>query len=117
MRVLPLALVLLSLTASADVLEGRVVSVADGDTITILNSNRQQHRIRLAGIDAPEKGQPYGQRSKQHLADLAFGKDAKADRYKIDRYGRDVCNAYQRQGCRSSAARCRASLVVSQVRS
>jgi endonuclease YncB( thermonuclease family) len=42
-------------TAWAEVLEGRVVSVADGDTITLLDSNRQQHRIRLAGIDAPEK--------------------------------------------------------------
>ncbi len=69
------ALALLSLTASAEVLEGRVASIADGDTITLLDSNRQQHRIRLAGIDAPEKGQPFGQRSKQHLAELAFGKD------------------------------------------
>ncbi len=89
-----LLLALCSSTAWADVLEGRVVGVADGDTITLLDSNRQQHRIRLAGIDAPEKKQPFGQRSKQHLADLAFGKDAKADCYKIDRYGRDVCNVY-----------------------
>jgi endonuclease YncB( thermonuclease family) len=68
--------------------------VADGDTITMLDSNRQQHRIRLAGIDAPEKAQPFGQRSKQHLAQLAFGKDAKADCYKGDRYDRDVCTVY-----------------------
>jgi endonuclease YncB( thermonuclease family) len=71
-----------------------VVGVADGDTITLLDSNRQQHRIRLAGIDAPEKAQPFGQRSKQHLSDLAFGKQAKADCYKIDRYDRDVCTVY-----------------------
>jgi endonuclease YncB( thermonuclease family) len=67
------------------IVERRVVSVADGDTITLLDSNRQQHRIRLAGIDAPEKAQPFGQRSKQHLSELAFGKEAKADCYKVDR--------------------------------
>jgi endonuclease YncB( thermonuclease family) len=70
-------LVLLALcgpTAWADVLEGRVVTVADGDTITLLDSNRQQHRIRLAGIDAPEKAQPFGQRSKQHLSELAWSR-------------------------------------------
>ncbi len=83
-----------SVAASADVFEGRVVGVTDGDTITILDAQRQQHKIRLAGIDAPEKGQPYGQRSKQHLADLAFGKDAKAECYKRDRYGREVCTVY-----------------------
>ena len=83
-----------SITVWAEILEGTVVGVADGDTLTLLDSNRQQHRIRLAGIDAPEKAQPFGQRSKQHLADLAFGKDAKADCYKIDHYDRDVCTVY-----------------------
>ena len=78
----------------ADVLEGRVVSVADGDTSTLLDSNRQHHRIRLAGIDAPEKVQPFGQRSKQHLSELAFGKDGKADCHKIDRYDRGVCTVF-----------------------
>jgi endonuclease YncB( thermonuclease family) len=68
-----------------------VVGVADGDTITLLDRNRQEHKIRLAGIDAP---QPYGQRSKQHLADLAFGKEAKADCYNVDRYDRDVGTVY-----------------------
>jgi hypothetical protein len=55
----------------------RPAGVTDGDTITMLHDNRFQHRIRLAGIDSPEKAQPFGQRSKQHLADLAIGKDAK----------------------------------------
>ena len=89
-----LAFALWCLTVCADVLERRVVAVADGDTIMLLDSNRQQHTIRLAGIDAPEKAQPYGQRSKQHLSDLAFGKGAKADCYKIDRYDRDVCTVF-----------------------
>ena len=96
MRSLVLAFCVLCsfVASSAGILESKVVGVADGGTITLLDSDRQQHRIRLAGIDAPEKGQPYGQRSKQHLADLAFGKDAKADCYKIDRYDRDVCTVY-----------------------
>jgi endonuclease YncB( thermonuclease family) len=71
-----------------------VVSFADGDTLTLLDGNHQQHRIRIAGIDALEKGQPFGERSKQHLAILAFGRAAKADCYKVDRYDRDVCNVY-----------------------
>jgi hypothetical protein len=49
----------------AEVLEGGVVAVADGDTITLLDSNRQQHESRLAGVDTPEKAQPFGQRSKR----------------------------------------------------
>jgi endonuclease YncB( thermonuclease family) len=56
-------------------LSGRVVGVADGDTITVLGLNRVQHRIRLAGIDAPEKSQAYGQVSKQHLSALVFGQN------------------------------------------
>jgi endonuclease YncB( thermonuclease family) len=74
----------------AEVVEGRVVGVADGDTITLLDKHYHQHRIRIAGIDAPELGQPFGRRSKQHMAQLAFGRDAKADCYKVDRYDRDV---------------------------
>jgi endonuclease YncB( thermonuclease family) len=72
-----LAFALWCVTVGADPLEGRVVAVADGGTITLLDSNRQQHRIRLAGIDAPEKAQPFGQRLKQHLAELVFGKNRK----------------------------------------
>ena len=71
-----------------------MVGVVDGDTITLLDSNRQQHRIRVAGIDPPEKAQPYGQWSKQYLSELAFGKGTKADCYKVDRYDRDVCAVY-----------------------
>jgi endonuclease YncB( thermonuclease family) len=56
--VLLLLLGFASATGRAEVLEGRVVAVADGDTITLLDRNRQQHKIRLAGIDAPEKAQP-----------------------------------------------------------
>ena len=74
------------------VITGRVVGVADGDTLTLLDSEQRQHIIRLDGIDAPEKGQPFGQASKRHLSDLAFGRNATADCHKVDRYRRNVCN-------------------------
>jgi endonuclease YncB( thermonuclease family) len=53
---------------------GRVTGVADGDTVTVLDGSNIQHKIRLAGIDAPEKKQAYGNRSKQRLSDLIFDK-------------------------------------------
>lgn len=73
-----------------EILEGKVVSVADGDTITVLDSNKIQHKIRLSGIDAPERGQAFGNVSKQHLANLVFGKAVKVETTKKDRYGRSV---------------------------
>lgn len=72
-------------------LDGTIVGVADGDTVTLLDASRTQHRIRLDGIDAPERKQPYGQRARQSLADLAHGRAARADCPKVDRYGRAVC--------------------------
>ncbi len=59
---------LLASTAYADILTGRVVGVADGDTITVLDADDQQHKIRLGGIDAPEKAQPFGQRAKERMS-------------------------------------------------
>ena len=76
--------------AWAATLEGRVVGVADGDTITILDTTNTQHKIRLAGIDAPEKRQPFGNVSKQSLSDLVFGKQVVVDYQKLDRYDRVV---------------------------
>ena len=78
-------------TSSAYELTGRVVSVADGDTVTLLDANLRQHRIRLSGIDAPEKRQPFGNRSRLHLGALVFGKQVTADCPKKDRYKRAVC--------------------------
>ncbi len=72
----------------ADVLVGRVVAVADGDTVTVLDDSRQQHRIRLVGIDAPENRQPYGHRARQHLAERVFQRDVEVEYDKRDRYGR-----------------------------
>lgn len=81
----------LPLSAIAAEWQGTVVGVADGDTLTLLDSSKTQHRIRLDGIDAPERTQPYGQRARQSLAALAHGRAARADCPKIDRYGRAVC--------------------------
>lgn len=89
--ILPLVLVVVYQLAAAETLTGRVVAVADGDTLTILDASNQQHRIRVAGIDAPEKKQAFGQRSKMSLGDLAFGMPAIADCRETDRYGRAVC--------------------------
>jgi len=69
---------------------GRVVGVADGDTITVLDAGEMQHKIRLMGIDAPEKAMPFGQRSKQNLSNLVFGKEVQLDIRSIDRYKREV---------------------------
>lgn len=76
--------------AHADVLVGHVVGVSDGDTITVLDDNKQRHVIRLMGIDAPEKAQAYGQKAKQSLSDLVFDRDVSVTWFKRDRYGRTV---------------------------
>lgn len=78
-------------TSSAYELTGRIVSIADGDTVTLLDTNLRQHKIRLSGIDAPEKRQPFGNRSRLHLGALVFGRQVMAHCPKTDRYKRAVC--------------------------
>ncbi len=78
---------LVVLPAEADIL-GKVVTVTDGDTIRVLDADSVQHKIRLAGIDAPEKAQPFGNASRQHLASIVAGKDVRVETTKKDRYGR-----------------------------
>ena len=74
----------------ANVLLGHVVAVSDGDTITVIDDNKQKHVIRLMGIDAPEKTQAFGQKAKESLSDLVFNKDVSVTWFKRDRYGRTV---------------------------
>ena len=76
--------------SQAATITGMVVSVADGETVTVLDAGKVQHKIRLGGIDAPEKAQPFGQQSKQSLSDLVYGKAVMVDTGKTDRYGREV---------------------------
>jgi endonuclease YncB( thermonuclease family) len=90
-RLLVTLLLAFALPAAAVTIEGKVVFVADGDTITILDAAKAQHRIRIHGIDAPEKAQAFEQRSKESMSRLAFGMEAKADCHKKDRYERRVC--------------------------
>lgn len=88
--VLLVVVAFLSSFATAEVLHGEVTGVTDGDTITLLNSQKQQHKIRLGGIDAPEKAQPFGRRSMQSLSELVFGRTVSVEVNKRDRYGRLV---------------------------
>lgn len=81
---------LLTFTAQATTLTGKVVSIADGDTLTILTDSREQVKIRLAGIDTPEKAQPFGTKAKQALAALTFNKQVRVDVETKDKYGRTV---------------------------
>ncbi len=70
-------LVLISLTAFGDTLTGKVGRVVDGDTLYVLDANYKEHKIRLAGIDAPERKQAYGLASRKHLASLVAGQQVK----------------------------------------
>ncbi|WP_224994316.1 thermonuclease family protein [Cesiribacter sp. SM1] len=74
--------------------KGRVVGVSDGDTFTLLTPDKQQIKVRLSEIDAPESAQPYGTRAKQVLSDLIFQKDITVVKEDIDRYGRLVGHIY-----------------------
>ena len=76
--------------AGAQTLTGRVVRVADGDTVTVLDSSNSQRRIRLEGIDAPESHQAFGTQSKKNLSEMIFGKDVMVVYQKTDQYGRLV---------------------------
>ncbi len=71
--------------SAASVLEGTVVKIADGDTITVLDSNKVQHRVRIAGIDAPEKGQAFGNASGKRLGELVERKKVRVEFSKHDR--------------------------------
>jgi endonuclease YncB( thermonuclease family) len=72
----------------ADRLTGKVVSVTDGDTIKILTKNKTLYKIRLNGIDAPEKSQAFGKKSKANLSQLVAGRIVDIHYKKKDRYGR-----------------------------
>lgn len=75
---------------AVDFVEGEVVAITDGDTLTVLDRDKRQHRVRLLGIDAPERSQDFGERSRQSLADLVFRKQVHVVVPKLDRYGRKL---------------------------
>jgi endonuclease YncB( thermonuclease family) len=79
--------------AAAEQFTGKVVGVSDGDTLTVLvqrDQSLEQIKVRVSGIDAPEKAQAFGDRSKQGLSDCAFAKKVQVEVIKLDRYGRSV---------------------------
>jgi endonuclease YncB( thermonuclease family) len=89
-RIYVIALLSFCFSLEAATLQGKVVSVADGDTITVLDSQKAQHKIRLQGIDAPERAQAFGNKSKQSLHEMVHGKQVTVDYQKKDKYGRVV---------------------------
>lgn len=73
---------------------GKVVGVHDGDTLTLLDEKKVQYKVRFNGIDAPELKQDFGNKSKESLSDLVFGKTATIFCPKVDKYGRRVCTVF-----------------------
>ena len=86
-----------SLSVEGGTLEGRIVGIQDGDTVTLLDAFKTQHKIRLVGIDAPESDQPFGQRSKQSLSAMIFGKGVRVEFTKRDRYRRILGKIFRGQ--------------------
>jgi len=82
-------LIVLLALVSPWALADQVIGVADGDTLTVLHDGRSL-RIRLGNIDAPEKKQAFGERSKQSLSELCYRREAEYTIQTIDRYGRSV---------------------------
>lgn len=96
-----IVVLLFGFNVDAAVLLGKVVAVSDGDTIVVLDAQNQRHKIRLAGIDAPEKSQPYGQQAKRRLSAAIAGKTVQVEWTKHDRYRRivGVVRYSQCEGC------------------
>lgn len=82
-----ISLLIVTYPVSADI-NGRIVRVLDGDTVEILGEGNQLKRVRLAGIDAPEKNQPFGQRSRQKLSSMVTQRIVTVTGEDEDRYGR-----------------------------
>jgi endonuclease YncB( thermonuclease family) len=85
-----LVLLLLASAAHAETLSGRVLSVENGAMMTVEDAKKKRHKVRLSGVDAPEKAQAFGKQSGQHLARLVDGKPVMVTFKKYDRYGRIV---------------------------
>ena len=94
-RTLAITLLLASTTHANDTFYGKVVSIADGDTLTVL-VDRQQVKVRLEGIDCPEKGQPFGTKAKQALSELVFGKTVAVRSIGTDKYKRTLGRVFVR---------------------
>jgi endonuclease YncB( thermonuclease family) len=99
LRALPVVLALAAVILFAGAkphytLTGKVVAISDGDTLTVLDDSKTQHKIRLAGIDAPEKAQAFGNRAREALGDKVFQQSVRVEVIDIDRYKREVGRIY-----------------------
>ena len=92
--VLQLALPVSSLALS---FTGKVVGVIDGDTVDVMH-NGQAERIRLNGVDCPEKRQAFGSKAKLFTSEMVFGKEVTVQGYRLDRYGRTIGDVLLRDG-------------------
>ena len=72
------------------IVSARIIAITDGDTVKALVADNQLLRVRLSWIDAPESSQAFGQRSKQHLSELVFGREVELHTHGLDRYGRTL---------------------------
>jgi len=79
-----------NIALAGDTVTGKVVSIADGDTITVLDDNKIQHKIRLYGIDCPESSQDFGAKAKKFTSDMVFAKQVSVKIMDTDRYDRSV---------------------------
>ena len=84
------ALTMLSAAVSSATVEGEVVAITDGDTIKLLTPAKQQIKVRLADIDTPERGQPYGRKARQVLSEKIHRRQVDVEEVTIDRYQRLV---------------------------
>lgn len=90
LRTLFICVIMFAATSAWCQLSGKVVSVLDGDTFILLTASNRQVRIRLHGIDCPEKNQPFGQVAKKFASNAIFGKTVRVDSLDTDRYGRTI---------------------------
>jgi micrococcal nuclease len=81
----------------AEEFTGKVVGVSDGDSITVMRQGRGE-KVRLYGIDCPEKGQAFGNRAKQFASDMVFGKDVLVKAHDCDKYGRILGDVFTPEG-------------------
>lgn len=100
-----LLVALVQLTPARAEFHGKVIRVLDGDTVDVL-VDQAPRRVRLADVDAPEKGQPFGQKARSTLASLIAGRDVAVREVGVDRYGRVIGVMQLRSSARMSATRC-----------
>lgn len=94
-----LILLLLLGTVRIEAFEAKVVGIIDGDTIRVLDSENKMIKIRLYGIDCPEKKQAFGNEAKKFTSSMVFNKDVEIERKDVDRYKRIVANVYKDDKC------------------